>query len=911
MVSPLSSDPGSSPRQGLPEYAEGLEAYIPGTQDYYDEDWFAAGRDSSFASATLHGPHECPAAPEACISPPTRHPSDQTRSATEYESGLESLTPSSDLKQVYDPASGKEAYNPGCGRDAYAPRDDTTQCEARTCGLRRPIFWAVLVIVMVAVVAAAVGGGVGGSLANRHSAGSDTASDDSSSNGGNLSRTSLLPGTSLAAVNFTDQYGHDNLLVFYQLRSLALAQSAFNSSTGKWSASIVNSKTNEIKNGTALSASIYWRSKESRDTRVYYTGPDDKIYGQVVGGQGLAATQASWSPLAGVSGNFAIAPNSRLVSSGRENADAYEGDFLMYQDTSGVIRVQRRQNSNEGDGSKSGQWSSSNVPFSLGRAANSSGMALTPIYNAGPRALNLFFGNETDGRAEQTLTHASLMHNTVWRGASLPAGLDKGTAIAAFSWGYNSTETGAKKPRKEGGNRRRVEARAGADGVYGGEVVVQGDVAGIKKNGSAPRTIAVSQAGRVYGVVDSSDGDGAEIVEWRWKSGSEYEEMTCHCGKVKHNLARAAGPRDIELCHCYGCRHSTGELYASYYKLDKGKTLPLLSSPALSKYTSVESQSGGVQDATATLYFCSTCGCHVFRTIADANESSIEVATGTLVDGGEPTAAKFASHVRAGETRDGGLTKWLGEPLLIKDHETGLKHHAADDEQQQPASQGDTLAGSCLCRGVALRITRPNADSRKPHSGFADLIIPFHTGDPDIKNPDDVKWWLREDGTKYMAGLCACQTCRLVSGFELQSWAFVPRTNIEYLQTTSSGVGGGEVTDGTWSALDFDTVREKSTLRGYESSPGVMREFCGRCGATVFWHDRWRPDLIDVSVGLLQDGQDGARAEGWLSWFLGRVSFAEDVVLGRQGWPRETARGLVEHVERSMKTEEGGKNNGA
>ncbi|CAJ2503617.1 Uu.00g110110.m01.CDS01 [Anthostomella pinea] len=51
--------------------------------------------------------------------------------------------------------------------------------------------------------------------------------------------------------------------------------------------------------------------------------------------------------------------------------------------------------------------------------------------------------------------------------------------------------------------------------------------------------------------------------------------------------------------------------------------------------------------------------------------------------------------------------------------------------------------------------------------------------------------------------------------------------------------------------------------QAYRSSSGVVREFCDRCGATVFWHDGDRPELIDVSVGLL-DAAEGARAESWL-----------------------------------------------
>lgn len=66
----------------------------------------------------------------------------------------------------------------------------------------------------------------------------------------------------------------------------------------------------------------------------------------------------------------------------------------------------------------------------------------------------------------------------------------------------------------------------------------------------------------------------------------------------------------------------------------------------------------------------------------------------------------------------------------------------------------------------------------------------------------------------------------------------------------------------------------KGTMKRYESSKDVLREFCSVCGATLFWHCKWRPDLIDVSVGLL-DPKQGARADGWLDWWTDRVSFSE------------------------------------
>jgi hypothetical protein len=42
----------------------------------------------------------------------------------------------------------------------------------------------------------------------------------------------------------------------------------------------------------------------------------------------------------------------------------------------------------------------------------------------------------------------------------------------------------------------------------------------------------------------------------------------------------------------------------------------------------------------------------------------------------------------------------------------------------------------------------------------------------------------------------------------------------------------------------------------------------------VFWHGEERPDLIDVSAGLIR-APSGVRAEGWLEWHPNRVSFKE------------------------------------
>lgn len=74
-----------------------------------------------------------------------------------------------------------------------------------------------------------------------------------------------------------------------------------------------------------------------------------------------------------------------------------------------------------------------------------------------------------------------------------------------------------------------------------------------------------------------------------------------------------------------------------------------------------------------------------------------------------------------------------------------------------------------------------------------------------------------------------------------------------------------------------DEERPKG-LKQYLSSPGRYHEFCGTCGATAFWWQAGRPDVINISVGLLDQSIDGARAEDWLKWHKDRLSYVENSV---------------------------------
>ncbi|KAI1212787.1 uncharacterized protein F4807DRAFT_350133 [Annulohypoxylon truncatum] len=399
--------------------------------------------------------------------------------------------------------------------------------------------------------------------------------------------------------------------------------------------------------------------------------------------------------------------------------------------------------------------------------------------------------------------------------------------------------------------------------------------------------------------------------------------ISCLCGAAKQVVAlrfpnEQATSRQLNIifCHCYACRHSSGLLYTSYVPIQPPQSLDgLVHNP----------------DETAHVrrYFCGTCGCHIFQREQGSSGDAVgddrlwSVATGTIIgragteegadresgeaDGGkELPFFKFAGHVNVAGTKDGGLSPFIN--LVSAPREPGVYGHT--DEAPPPPTISATQEGKnvlevrCHCRTNRFRITRPDASSRAPRSGFPDLMVPFAASPREVvSNPHTEKWWLRPPDsaagpTRYLAGTCACRSCRLASGFEVQTWAFVPRCNIFFFCGTASP--DAATSEDTLVPLDFAAL-PKGILRSYKSSSGVLREFCPRCGATVFWHDRWRPDIVDVSVGLL-DAPEGARAETWLDWWCGRVSFAEDAGNGRSGGAAHWAQSVVESLARGLRS---------
>jgi len=352
---------------------------------------------------------------------------------------------------------------------------------------------------------------------------------------------------------------------------------------------------------------------------------------------------------------------------------------------------------------------------------------------------------------------------------------------------------------------------------------------------------------------------------------------TCACKSFSYSVdfPTSSLPINRALCLCTSCRKVSGGCAISYISIPSDQAID----PARFNITSYSVTSDLVN------YFCSTCGAQTFcNRISDGKYF---LATG-LWDRTEGII-NWTGCMFVEDTKDGGVSVWFNNIAGADGNEEKFKRwklRDGDGELVPESGEGslrglvfakaedgsqEKLKGSCHCGGVRYYITRPNQDSRtKTHSPFPDLMVPFHSG-KSAANPKNETWWLRDNDTKYMAGLCTCTSCRVTSGFEIQPWAFIPKCNI----FQENGM-----------PLDY----MMGTLKTYPSSEGVWREFCEVCGATVFWHCAERPELVDVSAGLL-DPTEGARVDGWLEWWTERVSFEEMAV----------SRVLVNSLESGLK----------
>jgi hypothetical protein len=383
-------------------------------------------------------------------------------------------------------------------------------------------------------------------------------------------------------------------------------------------------------------------------------------------------------------------------------------------------------------------------------------------------------------------------------------------------------------------------------------------------------------------------------------------QATCLCTSAAHEitLPSTAYPLPSYFCTCTSCRHLTGTLFLSTAFLPPSyKPSPTL----LSKLTSFKFSN------RITQYFCKRCGSTMLahclpnpnpkNNNTDRKEPNWDIMTGTLESFEGAIDLKGYEYIH--DSLDGGFSDFMP---AYKNRSLDRWPHDINEGTQLPlywrspelpkVQQPDPKArlhAHCKCAGISFYIARPSLQSTHASRGWPDLLIPHYKQkekETDDKQPHEA-WFLRPSATnnktKFLAGLCACTSCRLASGMEITAWAFVPAIDI-------SLDAAGEI---PLPAIASQTPKASfGTLQTYASSVNLTRSFCSTCGAIVFWSEdlkegkRMDGIVVDVAVGLLAT-DEGARAEGWLEWWTERLSFREDAV--------ERAGSLVEGIEAGLR----------
>ncbi|KAH6917787.1 hypothetical protein BKA70DRAFT_882 [Coprinopsis sp. MPI-PUGE-AT-0042] len=400
----------------------------------------------------------------------------------------------------------------------------------------------------------------------------------------------------------------------------------------------------------------------------------------------------------------------------------------------------------------------------------------------------------------------------------------------------------------------------------------------------------------------------------------ELEELTyirggCHCrlNTFRVGFKTSRLPIEYDLCHCSSCKHVTGQMAGSLVAVSNvfhhDADVPFHLGKGLDGNFVIYQTS-----QKANRYFCSVCSAHLFFEYLAApasgeeggGEAAIYVATGALekADG----VIVLGWHQWVEDSLDGGMADHFravnGQRLPRHTVEKGTPELPVGwrDESLGAAVRRDALTFSCHCKNIEFGITRPTPESKLPYSGYPDFIYAHDTTHLSrTRNAEDCKWWLRPlnsaQPTKYIAGYCACAYCRLASGSDVQSWAYVPLVNIvdkngkpirlaKDVRDNLAEVRDAVEKLGLEETLNIPSPRRDSDpgtkrlpgLKQYISSPGCYRESCSNCGATICAWKEGRPDLVCIATALVDEDQDGTRAEGWFEWHTDRVGFARNAL---------------------------------
>jgi len=330
----------------------------------------------------------------------------------------------------------------------------------------------------------------------------------------------------------------------------------------------------------------------------------------------------------------------------------------------------------------------------------------------------------------------------------------------------------------------------------------------------------------------------------------------CHCKSVHFRVTvpHSALPLPAHLCHCHICRQTHGALASFHAPLPDDIAPEFISPSSIADSLTAYTHS---PEAASTRYFCKTCGCHIGDVDVVANKQTgnrqWRVATSIFAEHGQDVFQfRTQMFTRGAPTQGGaGLPVWL---RCVGDRELDVLNPEPGDAQHPiplpgpPQAESDehgeqVIRAQCHCGGVSFAIPRPD---HPVHQLCSDPFISCFIA------PNDPRKWI--------GVLDTCSDCRLVTGAHVQAWTFVPAAFCSPpVPSDLKGFG---------------------TLVPYKSSTGVLRGFCGVCGATVFFSCEGRAPsqkqrIVDVAVGLLRAPEGDVVCDEWVTWRTGRIAHRE------------------------------------
>ncbi|OJD34329.1 fungal fucose-specific lectin protein [Diplodia corticola] len=398
--------------------------------------------------------------------------------------------------------------NPENLPEATHPEAGTENPPSTTRGTRKRTLWILSALVLLLVIGAAVGGGVGTSLTKKDSS---------------LPATAFLPNTNLAAVNFTED-SVDHRIVFFQTAGDGIYQSAWNSSRKSWTVSPVNikgsnaSRSDIFKTPTPISASFYACSSNTPNLTLYFLDASSRLR-QL---QTSNPADFNWTP-GPLDTTINIPADSHLASYSCQHPSYADYSDAWFQGSDGFYEVVDASG-NPKDRVDDALAMNANITI-RNPPANSS-LTLVPHYiydyNRTAKApwVSLFFvDSEILWQYHYRRNRLAFMRH--FDGSNQPR-LPDNTNIAGFSWGYNKDipNVGGLQvlytmPDESAGGISYLQMnKIDGEGIW--ESIDATNANNPFKGVASYSSVAATEVGSVYAVVEDKSSGEVELREWEW-----------------------------------------------------------------------------------------------------------------------------------------------------------------------------------------------------------------------------------------------------------------------------------------------------------------------------------------------------------------------------------------------------------